>query len=521
MAGSRPTRFDGGVKHAATVALVVLAGLLAATHARLARLERSAIALEDVELEGGVPATLLLPEADAPPPGVVIVHGFSGDRAMTSTLSRRLAANGYAALGVDLRGHGESPGRFPPGVTAGESVLEFGAELAAAVDFLRFDPRVDGSRIALVGHSMGSRAVLDYASRDSALDAVVMISGATEPRGPFPPANPLFLWAAGDPPRVEAAVGRVAPRLAGVETLEPGRTRGDPARGTAVRTREIPGHDHLSILWSEEAAREILAWLDASCEVSRASPPTLSDPRLAWALAALVLFVVVLPLLGDAIGRFAPAGPPLPAGGHGPGLGALAGVLLLTLPVAGAQPLASFLGVAVAEFAFGHLALAGIVLLAMLGLGRPGLGVGRSLVASLPAAAGGFALVFALLAPLGVVAHRLVPTPERALAAVLGTLLLLPFFVAFELLLRRGSAARALGWALGGRVVLLAALLVGVRLGLTPRVVGLVAGVLAALFVLIEILATAIHARARNPFVIAWIESGWLAWIVAATMPLR
>ena len=209
------------------VSLAAFAAFLFAS-AWLGRLERGGPPHADVVLEGAVPATFFLPAptsgaasyafVDAPPPGarppvVVLAHGISSDRAILSGLARRLAGSGFAVLTLDLRGHGENRNRFPVGRGRADS---FAPDFAAAVDFLRTSPLVDGSRIALMGHSMGAGAVLDFATRDSGLDAVVLISGGWSMLGPQRPPNPLFLYATGDPERIEARTAELASRLAGV-----------------------------------------------------------------------------------------------------------------------------------------------------------------------------------------------------------------------------------------------------------------------------------------------------------------
>ena len=146
------------------VALAVF--LLAA--AKLGSLERGAPHHADLVLEGGLPVTLYLPgdgsgfREPAPlaerPPALVLAHGFGGDRRSVSSAARRLAASGYAVLAPDLRGHGENRNPHTPSRTRSD---HFFSDLAAAVDFLRASPYVDGSRIAVAGHSMGAGAALD------------------------------------------------------------------------------------------------------------------------------------------------------------------------------------------------------------------------------------------------------------------------------------------------------------------------------------------------------------------------
>jgi pimeloyl-ACP methyl ester carboxylesterase len=101
--------------------------VLAAALVWLGHLEQGGSAHADLELAGGVPATLYLPQPgeahgglpdplppDERPPAIVLCHGFAGDRAMLSTLARRLVTSGYAVLAFDARGHGENRNAFFP-----------------------------------------------------------------------------------------------------------------------------------------------------------------------------------------------------------------------------------------------------------------------------------------------------------------------------------------------------------------------------------------------------------------------
>ena len=108
----------------------------------------------DLLLDGGIPATLFLPETsgddafgaftEARPQGerpaaVVLSHGVSSDRANLSSLARKLAGAGFAVLTLDHRGHGENRNRFPAGRGRADALAP---DFAAAVDFLRTSPLV-------------------------------------------------------------------------------------------------------------------------------------------------------------------------------------------------------------------------------------------------------------------------------------------------------------------------------------------------------------------------------------------
>jgi hypothetical protein len=379
---------------------------------------------------------------------------------------------------------------------------------------------VDGARLAVMGHSMGAHAALDYATRDSGLDAAVLISGGSATEGPYRPPNPLFVYASGDPARVRERVRGLAERLA-AEAVDAGATAGDPAQGAAVRAVEIPGHDHVTILWSEAAAREIVRWLDASFGVARSSDPELGDPRLAAAGIALLAFLFVAPGIGAVAGRIAPPAPLVPAAGGGLRFAGIVGALALSLPLAAGSVATAFLPLAVGREAAQVFLGAGLgVLVALLVRGKldP-----RRLAWRWPRALGAAALACAavagILTPLGVVAHRLALTPERAASAALLALLLFPLFLSLGVSLRRGSTAVALVASLAGRAALLGALALGVAAGILPSIVSLMLPSLALCFVLVELVATPLYATSRNVLAIAAFESACFAWFQAATLP--
>ena len=501
----------------------------------LGRLERSGPAHFDLTLPNGLPATLYLPEptvpgrflpeprgADQAAPVVLMVHGYTVDRASLGVLARRLAVNGYAALAIDVRGHGANRNPFTQD-PEGSGLFE---DLAVAADWLRGSAWVDGSRLAVLGHSMGAGAALRFAERDAAVDAAVMVSGGWTLLGPQRPPNALFLYADRDPAGIREAAPAVAARLAGVAEVEDGKQYGDFASREAVRALELPGNDHSTILWSKAAAREILGWLDASFAVSREGELELAEPRAAPALLAGLALPLVLVGVGLAAGGLAPAWPRRGRAGAAP-LAALAAGLALALPLVAVVPLASFLAMDVAEVLGALLFYAGLLLCAGLALRgtslvpAPGGRLAGGFARSLAAAGAGFAAVYALLAPLGVLAHQLVPTPERALAALVLTALLTPFFLAFETLLRRGSPAAAAALGVAGKLLVLALLVAGVFAGIVPFVVMLLLVALLLVFLLAEIVATALYASSGNLLASALLQAAWLAWLIAATMPLR
>ena len=131
---------------------------------------------------------LALPDAPGPHPGVVVIHEAYGLNDNIRDITGRFAAEGYAALAVDLfndrsrvicmaRLLGEAMiGREPFAVP----------HLRASADFLIAQPEVDGARLGVIGFCMGGGLALAWGCRDRRLRAIA----------PFYAMNPRPLSAA-------------------------------------------------------------------------------------------------------------------------------------------------------------------------------------------------------------------------------------------------------------------------------------------------------------------------------------
>ena len=87
-----------------------------------------------------------------------------------------LLAAGFAVLRLDDRGVGASSGRAD-----GATTEDFARDAAAAVTWLRGQPRVDPERIALVGHSEGALVALLVARRDPRVWVLGLLGAASRP----------------------------------------------------------------------------------------------------------------------------------------------------------------------------------------------------------------------------------------------------------------------------------------------------------------------------------------------------
>lgn len=208
-----------------------------------------------------------LAPADAPAaPGVIIAHGFSGSSQIMLGYAYHLAHAGYAVLLVDFAGHAANP----QPLDAASNSLQ--ADLEAAYHALIGQPEVDATRIALVGHSMGSGAVMAAGLRHpQRYRAVVAIS----------PTDAAVTSA--EPPNLLLQAGTLEPQFVANAQALLTRAGGPNQDFTAGRARafvEIPGVEHISILFSPASHQGVRAWLDQALEHSGPTPP--ADRRMVW-----------------------------------------------------------------------------------------------------------------------------------------------------------------------------------------------------------------------------------------------
>jgi dienelactone hydrolase len=99
---------------------------------------------------------------------IVMVDGYRPFWQVADTLARR----GIATLRLDDRGvNGSDAG--PPNATS----ADYADDIRAALAYLRGRPEIDGSRLALVGHSEGGLIAPMIAGTDRALKGIVVMAG--------------------------------------------------------------------------------------------------------------------------------------------------------------------------------------------------------------------------------------------------------------------------------------------------------------------------------------------------------
>lgn len=167
--------------------------------------------------------TLRLPNATGRHP-VLIIQGGSGrgEHGGYVPLEHRLNNVGIATIEFDKRGAGQSTGTFT------DTMQDMEADLKATIAWLRRRTDIDGSRIALLGHSQGAAAVPVVADQDGHIAAVVFLAGPVGQRGTmFLERMRAQLVESGHAPKLTDGVVAATRRWmeAGAEAQQMARTR--------------------------------------------------------------------------------------------------------------------------------------------------------------------------------------------------------------------------------------------------------------------------------------------------------
>jgi pimeloyl-ACP methyl ester carboxylesterase len=118
-------------------------------------------------------------------PALIFVHGGGNDHTFWSLQARFFAHHGYSVLVPDLPGHGRSEGTVPDNIDDYASWL------------WRFLDTIGAEKAVLVGHSMGSLAVLAAAAQQPDRMLALVLAGTSDHMQVHP--DLLTLAAADDP----------------------------------------------------------------------------------------------------------------------------------------------------------------------------------------------------------------------------------------------------------------------------------------------------------------------------------
>ena len=442
----------------------------------------------------GEPLRFLAPADATGVPGVIIAHGFSGSTPFMLGFGQILARAGYGVMLLDFDGHGSARVRLDDN--------SLPRNLDAAYVALIAQPEIDPARVALLGHSMGSGAVMSAAIADAErYRATIAVSPTGAEVSPQSPRNLLLM------------AGTLEPRFAanGRDLLaRAGGANDDLAGGRGRAMVDVPNVEHITILFSGVAHQAALDWLNRTFD--RPAATAAPDRRVVWYVAHLAGWL----LLVTAAAPLFPAAAPAAVRRRAPWpwlglpLGALAAALLLAAlgrfgDISGLGGV--LVGGALALW-FGAL---GVVWL-LLGF-RPPWPMGRD-------ALWGLVLFAVLTLAFGVMAGRVwLPwwlTPERFALWLPAAVAALPWLLAAGLAQQGASARQRAGWWLFQTAVIVAGLLLTVVVAPGLGFVTLLMPVIPAVLAGMSLAGAAID----RPWSYAIGNALFFGWLLVAIFPL-
>ena len=140
---------------------------------------QESVTLSSAAGELSLSGTLTLPAGSGPFPALVLVQGMaplSRDEPLLNhrpflVLADHLTRKGIAVLRYDVRGTGQSGGKF-----AGATRDDLASDVKAAASYLRNRPEIDHSAIGLLGHMDGGRTAAIAAARNPDVGFLAVLS---------------------------------------------------------------------------------------------------------------------------------------------------------------------------------------------------------------------------------------------------------------------------------------------------------------------------------------------------------
>lgn len=365
---------------------------------------------------GETPVTYMTDGRDGPV--VVLAHGFAGSRQMMQGYGLVLAQAGYRVYAFDFLGHGQHPAPMSGDVTAVDGttrlLVDQTLQVIEAV-------RAEGG-VALVGHSMATDVLVRAAAQTDGIGPLVLLATFSGAVTPDFPDDMLMITGAWEPRLQGFAADAVAEAAPGV-------------RREAI---VVPAVEHVAILHSRAGRAAALDWINESYGRSK----TALVPQTGWALLGLLAAITVL---FAPVARAFAAHPVQTVPLSRKGFAVAVGLPLVAAPLLAHPIETSVLPVLVADYLALHLALYGVLQLAVLWYLR-----GAPAWPSLP---GGALVLVWTVGIFGLALHRyganFWPTPERL--AIIAALCLgaVPFMLADNRLVHEARLARRIIARLG------------------------------------------------------------------------
>jgi dienelactone hydrolase len=248
-------------------------------------------------------------------PAFALAHGVSNTKEVLSGIALELARNGYVALTIDEKGHGESD--------AGFGVTDPTLGLGAAVAYLSALPYVNANLIGVCGHSMGAGAVRATVSANPEVDAVVLIGGGQgdtdyTPMDATHPRNLLFVVGRNDVLfDLTSLDAYLRPVFGTSDQIVPGKVYGEFGNGTA-RELIVLEAIHLVEPIDRATVEGVVSWANSALRPEVSYPITVKPQtylvREGLMTVSLLAFVASIIPLSQVLNGLIPGGVGEPVG---------------------------------------------------------------------------------------------------------------------------------------------------------------------------------------------------------------
>ena len=506
-----------------TFAVALLAAAMLAYGVVRLEQARQGIAITQTRV-GSMPVTVFKPAAPVTPGSVVLVtHGFAGSQQLMQPLALTLAANGFTAVTFDLPGHGSNLAPMSGGMADPQRSMD--TLLAAIDEAARWAAALApaGAGCAIVSHSMSSDLIVGYTKDHPEVWATVALAtsapGIDEHSPADRPRNLLVIEGALET-RLHGAALRALRPSSGPEPHE-GLTYGRFDQGSARRAVFARGVEHIGVLYSAQAAAEMVAWLDAAAGANILRKPAV----VSYGSPLGLILIGVLGLgwsLARVLGQRAGAEPMRPAPRSSPWRRSWSLVVLpaLLTPLLLWPVRTEFLPILLGDYLALHFGVYGLITAALLWR-RGALRLPRARPGVLVAAVAAWVAfdVLAIGIPVGRYLFNLQLIPERALMLPVIAAGTLCWFLADETLTRGAQAPRAAYFA--SKFAFLVSLVIAIALDPWHLFfLALIVPAILLLFIIYGLLSRWSMRSLGHPAPAAIANALAFAWFIAAVFPL-
>lgn len=251
----------------------------------------------------------------------VLAHGYSANKEIMSGFAVDLAKQGMTVYTFDFPGHGASSVPYGGGQGAKGAVPGLVATLGEVVDYATVHASAPNPKIVLVGYSLGTIAVGEYAlqhPQQSDIRATVLVAGILQDRlTKIVPRNVLVLSGQFDLPGINDTARHLMASGCGVALARVADVYSCNVSSPYPRSRIVlPGLDHISIVTAASTHAAVLHWLQKTVDPRIGAVPVNADARLHWfllgVLSAALAIVPLVSLGAFAVGKLQPAAERLP-----------------------------------------------------------------------------------------------------------------------------------------------------------------------------------------------------------------